>query len=253
MNDTIVRDKKVIFMREYCPTEESCFSSNDILTFIYNLRDNAQANINERIGVAHGNIKYHRYIVTNMIFYFGFKIIVTNDLISCLDTMTDYVLDSSEMQFAIVFDMDKDEVLSNPRIHACTPTEIPMKRISFDGTFGIVESSYPDGYEMVDTDSELLLIFDEQSDKMFKYDQLYWVTIKNPREKEFFDGKFITDHNVESVTKLIEKLNKEIIRCKACGKYFIFRDKEREWYDDRGFKYPRRCKTCSNINKHVNY
>ena len=253
MNDTIVRDKKVLFVREYCPTEDSCLGSNDILTFIYNLRDDAQSNIDERLAIARGAVKYSRVVVTSKIFFYGYHIKVTNDLPEICNTMADYVLDSPETQFAVVFDKDKDEVLSNPRIHIMTPTEIPMKQLKFDGTFGIVESSYPDGFEFVDTDSVLMLIFDEKSDKMFKYDDLYWVTIKNPKEKEFFDGKFVPDNNVESVTELIEKLNSEIIRCRDCGKYFIFRDKEREWYDDRGFKYPRRCKTCSDINKHVNY
>ena len=253
MNDTIVRDKKVLFVREYCPTEESCFGSNDILTFIYNLRDDAQKNIDERLAIARGAVKYSRVVVTSKISFYRWCIKVTHDLLDTCNTMADYVLDSPETQFVIVFDMDKDAVLSNPRIHACTPTEIPMKRIIFDGKFGIVESSYPDGFEFVDTDSELMLIFDERSDKMFNSDDLYWVTIKNPKEKEFFDGKFVPDNKVESVTELIEKLNNEIIRCRSCGKYFIFRDKERKWYDDRGFKYPRRCKTCSNINNHVNY
>jgi hypothetical protein len=252
MNDTIVRDKKVLFVREYCITEEICFGTNDILTFIYNLRDKALENINERLAIARGAVKHSRVVVTAKIFFYGWYIKVTNELPKICNTMADYVLDSPELQFAVVFDKS-DNGLINPRIHVCTPTEIPMKRIIFDGKFGIVESSYPDGFEFVDTDSELMIIFDEHSHKMFKYDDLYWVTIKNPKEKWFFDGKFVPDNKVESVTELIEKLNTEIIRCRSCGKYFIFRDKEREWYDDRGFKYPRRCKTCSDINKHVNY
>lgn len=250
MNDTIVRDKKVLFVREYCPTEDSCLSSNDILTFIYILRDVAQKNIDERLAIAHGAVKYSRVVVTAKIFLYGWHIKVTNDLLDICNTMTDYVLDSPEMQFVVVFDKGDDEVLINPRIHTMTPTEIPMKQLKFDGKFEIIEGSYQDGFEFVDDDSELMLIFDERSDKMFNANDLYWVTIKNPKEKEFFDGKFITDNNVESVKGLIEKLNNEIIKCRGCDKYFIFRDKEREWYDERGFKYPRRCKQCTDINKH---
>ena len=46
-----------------------------------------------------------------------------------------------------------------------------------------------------------------------------------------------------------------ILYCKDCGKQFVFSGKEQNFYEIRGFKTPKRCKKCRELNKikHIAY
>jgi DNA replicative helicase MCM subunit Mcm2 (Cdc46/Mcm family) len=39
------------------------------------------------------------------------------------------------------------------------------------------------------------------------------------------------------------------IQCQDCGKNFVFTDKEQEFYKEKGFVTPKRCKSCRNARK----
>ena len=45
-----------------------------------------------------------------------------------------------------------------------------------------------------------------------------------------------------------EKMDKKII-CKDCGKEFVLTVGEQEWYKDKGFNDPVRCKECRQARK----
>lgn len=45
-----------------------------------------------------------------------------------------------------------------------------------------------------------------------------------------------------------EKVDKKII-CKDCGKEFVLTVGEQEWYKDKGFNDPVRCKECRQARK----
>ena len=39
------------------------------------------------------------------------------------------------------------------------------------------------------------------------------------------------------------------IKCQDCGEEFNFSEKDQKIYEEKGFKPPKRCKTCRNIRK----
>ena len=45
-----------------------------------------------------------------------------------------------------------------------------------------------------------------------------------------------------------EKMDKKII-CKDCGKEFVLTVGEQEWYEEKGFNDPVRCKECRQARK----
>ena len=45
-----------------------------------------------------------------------------------------------------------------------------------------------------------------------------------------------------------EKMDKKII-CKDCGKEFVLTVGEQEWYEEKGFNDPVRCKECRQVRK----
>ena len=45
-----------------------------------------------------------------------------------------------------------------------------------------------------------------------------------------------------------EKMDKRII-CKDCGKEFVLTVGEQEWYEEKGFNDPVRCKECRQVRK----
>lgn len=55
------------------------------------------------------------------------------------------------------------------------------------------------------------------------------------------------DSFLESFNKLKENVNKglaEVVKCKDCGTYFIIDVGEKEWFEFRNLKLPRRCCEC---------
>lgn len=39
------------------------------------------------------------------------------------------------------------------------------------------------------------------------------------------------------------------IKCQDCGEEFNFTEKDQTFYQEKGFKPPKRCKSCRNIRK----
>lgn len=39
------------------------------------------------------------------------------------------------------------------------------------------------------------------------------------------------------------------IKCQDCGEEFNFSERDQEFYKEKGFLSPKRCKTCRNIRK----
>ena len=39
------------------------------------------------------------------------------------------------------------------------------------------------------------------------------------------------------------------MNCKECGNKFTITVKDREWYAEKGFKEPRRCKACRKLRR----
>lgn len=44
-------------------------------------------------------------------------------------------------------------------------------------------------------------------------------------------------------------MNNKEMRCKECGEKFIITAADREWYAEKGFKEPRRCKPCRKLRR----
>lgn len=40
-----------------------------------------------------------------------------------------------------------------------------------------------------------------------------------------------------------------ILRCRDCGKQFVFSGMEQDFFEVRGYKVPKRCKRCRELNK----
>lgn len=41
------------------------------------------------------------------------------------------------------------------------------------------------------------------------------------------------------------------IKCKDCGETFTITQEELKWYEDKGFKPPKRCKSCRKFRKEM--
>ena len=56
----------------------------------------------------------------------------------------------------------------------------------------------------------------------------------------------ISSHDIEQLLlEANEKLSEqEIFTCKSCGKHYTISEDERKWYNDKGFKLPKRCSSC---------
>ena len=39
------------------------------------------------------------------------------------------------------------------------------------------------------------------------------------------------------------------IKCQDCGEEFVFTEREQEFYTEKGFEPPKRCKTCRDARK----
>ena len=59
----------------------------------------------------------------------------------------------------------------------------------------------------------------------------------------------ITDIELKECLELVEDTNHDLedieIKCKSCGKTFIFTVGEQEFYASKNFPFPQRCRQCA--------
>lgn len=72
----------------------------------------------------------------------------------------------------------------------------------------------------------------------------YKYNTPNPKaiEELYFDEQELDEDIRETVDNLLQ--HGHFMKCKDCGNPFYIMYDEEEWYTDRGFNIPKRCKTC---------
>ena len=44
-------------------------------------------------------------------------------------------------------------------------------------------------------------------------------------------------------------MQNKTIKCKECGEDFVLTVDEQKWYEEKGFKEPKRCKSCRHLRR----
>lgn len=264
---------KYFVIREYVDDENiEANNMNDILEYLYGIRDgisNALEIRRERaIAVAHGKTSvYDRsYRITQHVYSdsdsYSYYVHTTQQNLDIINNLIEEVLDSDDNMFAVVWDIISAngfrEIASNPRLRPVKKTETSVNKIGFnDQKLFHVETVTTPCISVTDDGTTLNTI----TDLMVKYlsdicpyttDPLIYEMSRSygntKTEKDiqkelerFYIDKELTISELEDYTK---ETNSMLHKCTCCGKYFSITGREELWYNERGFKLPKKCKQC---------
>lgn len=60
----------------------------------------------------------------------------------------------------------------------------------------------------------------------------------------YLDAALNPDVVCSRMNELLDGGYFEVLKCRECGQYFVFRHKESRWYSEMGLEHPKRCRGC---------
>jgi hypothetical protein len=263
MNFVEFKESKIWVIREYNDSDENISYINDILEYLYDIRDGLEEKIEERRKIARSFSTYLMYRSYRDDGYYSdkasnLKIECTTDNLTVINDLIDEVNGSDDKIYAVVWDNDQQaNVIKNPRLRKVLKTYLPVYDIKFDrkNLFHLGELHNANGISITDNDEALTIMADwhltEHLDGRGTItDPIFGIFEHSNSSVEYIEKQlkriYVHEINedVERANSILKKINDEVIQCKDCGEYFILSKSHREYYLGKGLSIPKRCSSC---------
>lgn len=260
MNRIEIKDEKFIVIREYYNGNGKPNDQNDILEYLYEIRDlikekldGVKKNPNVAITSSYSRERFKHVDHPNNTYH---SINVSYKNYDKINDMIDHVIDSNDNMFCVVWDRH-GFWLDNPRFGSVEKnvSEVPVLNFTKDKLFYIDKckanvviirdsNTYLEIYDdksrtvPIRNIGDLYTIFDLLRDKEYSYEK-----IKDVTKRTYL-------MNYEGAEVDIKDVNETMYNCADCGKYYRITDYEKNWYKLKNFTLPsRRCRACREKKK----
>lgn len=257
-------DRKLFVVREYHngPNPDS---SNDILEYLYDIRDVMNEYIDkekDRLLKEIHNRKGHigpNYNFAKVSCHPSLRnqIHVTVENLKKIESIIEDVINSDKSMFAVVWSI-KGFSITNPRLIYVQETQRDVYRFCFDPkrllhlSDEVYKARTLSITDPIDTYTVLRIIDDPQLEDHYDFWNIHNIfgqtgsSIDNTLSLNQRANKIYiyADSNINNAIEAIDSLNEDIVKCKECGKYFLIQYNERLWYTQRGLSIPKRCPRC---------
>ena len=264
MNTVESRENKIWVIREYNDSDENISYINDILEYLYDIRDGLEEKIDERRKIARSFSTYHTYRSYRDDRHYSdkasnLKIECIPDNLTVINDLIDEVNGSDDKIYAVVWDRSdqRSNVIKNPRLRKVLKTYLPVYDIKFDrkDLFHLGELHNANGISITDNGEALTIMADwhltEHLDGRGTItDPIFGIFEHSKSSVEYIEKQLKRmyvhqiDEDVERANSILKKINEELIQCKDCGDYFILSKSHREYYLGKGLSVPKRCYSC---------
>ena len=265
MNTVETKENKIWVIREYNDSEENISYMNDILEYLYDIRDGLEEGIAKRRKNAqsfiNNNGAYRSYLDDK--YYFekasGLKIECLPDNLMVINALIDEVNGSNDKMYAVVWDRSdqRANVIKNPRLRKVLKTYLPVYDIRFDrkNLFHLGELHQANGISITDNGEALTFMTDchltEHLDARGTITDSIFGIFENSSSSVGYIEKQLKriyvheiDEDMDRANSIMKKINDEVVCCKDCGEYFLLSKSHREYYLGRGLSIPKRCDSC---------
>lgn len=265
MNTVENKENKIWVIREYNDSDENISYMNDILEYLYDIRDGLKEGIEKRTKNAQSFISnngtYRSYLDDK--YYFEkashLKIECLPDNLMVINDLIDEVNGSDDKIYAVVWDKSdqRANAIKNPRLRKVLKTYLPVYDIRFDrkNLFHLGELHNANGISITDNDEALTIMNDyhltEHLDGIGTItDPIFGIFEHSNSSVEYIEKQLKriyvheADEDMDRANSILKKINEEVIRCKDCGEYFILSKSHREYYLGKGLSIPKRCSAC---------
>ena len=265
MNTVENKENKIWVIREYNDSDENISYMNDILEYLYDIRDGLKEGIEKRTKNAQSFISnngtYRSYLDDK--YYFEkashLKIECLPDNLMVINDLIDEVNGSDDKIYAVVWDKSdqRANAIKNPRLRKVLKTYLPVCDIRFDrkNLFHLGELHNANGISITDNDEALTIMNDyhltEHLDGIGTItDPIFGIFEHSNSSVEYIEKQLKriyvheADEDMDRANSILKKINEEVIRCKDCGEYFILSKSHREYYLGKGLSVPKRCSAC---------
>ena len=263
MNFVEFKENKIWVIREYNDSDENISYINDILEYLYDIRDGLEEKIEERRKIARSFSTYLMYRSYRDDRYYSdkasnLKIECTPDNLKIINALIDEVNGSDDKIYAVVWDNDQQaNVIKNPRLRKVLKTYLPVYDIRFDrkNLFHLGELHNANGISITDNDEALTIMNDYHLTEHLDgrdtiTDPIFGIFEHSNSSVEYIEKQLKRiyvheiDEDVDRANSILKKINDEVIQCKDCGEYFILSKSHREYYLGKGLSVPKRCSSC---------
>lgn len=253
-------DRKLFVVREYHngPIPDS---SNDILEYLYDIRDIMNKYIDKErdrllneIHNRKGHVSpYYNFAKVSCHQSLYNKMHVTVKNLEKIESIIEDVINSDKSMFAVVWSINGFSI-TNPRLIYVQETQRDVYRFCFnqkrllhlsDEVYKARTLSITDP---IDTYTVLRIIDDPQLGDHYDFWNIHDLfrdsdvsSSINQRANKIY---IYADSNINNANEAINSINEDIVKCKECGKYFLIQYNERIWYTQRGLSIPKRCPHC---------
>lgn len=265
MNTVEIKENKIWVIREYNDSEENISYMNDILEYLYDIRDGLKGGIEKRTKNAqsfiNNNGAYRSYLDDK--YYFekasGLKIECLPDNLMVINALIDEVNGSDDKMYAVVWDRSdqRANVIKNPRLRKVLKTYLPVYDIRFDrkNLFHLGEVHQANAISITDNGEALTFMTDyhltEHLDARGTItDSIFGIFENSASSVEYIEKQLKRiyvheiDEDMDRANSIMKKINDEVLCCKDCGEYFLLSKSHREYYLGRGLSIPKRCSSC---------
>ena len=265
MNTVENKENKIWVIREYNDSDENISYMNDILEYLYDIRDGLKEGIEKRTKNAqsfiNNNGTYRSYLDDK--YYFEkashLKIECLPDNLMVINDLIDEVNGSDDKIYAVVWDKSdqRANAIKNPRLRKVLKTYLPVYDIRFDrkNLFHLGELHNANGISITDNDEALTIMADwhltEHLDGRGTItDPIFGIFEHSNSSVEYIEKQLKriyvheADEDMDRANSILKKINDEVILCKDCGEYFILSKSHREYYLGKGLSIPKRCSAC---------
>lgn len=265
MNTVDFKENKIWVIREYNDSDENISYANDILEYLYDIRDGLKEGIEKRTKTAqsfiNNNDTYRSYLDDK--YYFdkatNHKIQNIPDNLNVINALIEEVNRSDYDMYAVVWDKSDQHrnVIKNPRLRRVLKTYIPVYDIRFDrkNLFHLGELHNANGISITDNGEALTFMTDYHLTEHLDVrgtitDSIFGIFENSASSVEYIEKQLKRiyvleiDEDMERAESILKKINEEVILCKDCRQYFLLSKSHREYYLGRGLSIPKRCSSC---------
>jgi hypothetical protein len=268
MNKIIDENNKIFVIREYNNFEDEDPSSrNDILEYLYDIRDSITEHIEalkaKATQIVNGgrlSMTYHDRCINDTETHGSIRISpkTAKDQLMVINAMIEEVLGSDDDMFAVVWD---GSVFGqhNPRLCAVKKTYMPVRLLKFDKhkLFYLGDVYNANALSVTDGSDELKIMNDFHMTTEFCQGiigiDMFGVFDSLRLTEEVIatriKGVYVKESDVDNAKASIKNVNDQLNYCKDCGCYWILTDRNRQFFIDKGLKLPKRCASCRNARK----
>lgn len=268
-------NEMLFVVREYS-NSETATANTDILEYLYQCGDSMKSAAETSLRIARTMLKgkdisfydeYNRVATTPN----GQYIKLTKENRYAINSIIDKILDDDTEQYVLVWDIENNprsrrcfQFVTNPRLVDFTIETKTVRRVSFD---------YHKLFHLVE-DSIRCVVIQDEKDRVEINEDVYDVSeldlynihsmeldrrlgqplTRNQIEDELtYSKEYVLNSScIPTITENLNKLNKELIRCKNCGRFFFMDEYDKKWFTNKGWNIPKSCKTCSSSKKERN-